>query len=75
MGRIEPLPLPIVNVVSGGGVTLTWGVGTREVKYKFWPGGIFTYWKEERDQIIDEAEINEGEHFNPTSPVEWLLKA
>lgn len=75
MGRIETLPLPIVNVVSGGGVTLTWGVGDREVKYTFWPGGVLTYWKEQNDQIIADADIAEGEAFDPAEPVKWLLKS
>jgi hypothetical protein len=75
MGRIEPLPWPVVNVMSGGGVTLTWGVGNKEVKYTFWPGGVLTYWKEEHDQIIAEADVDEGQDFDPAGPVEWLLKS
>lgn len=67
------LPVPIVNVFSGGGVTLTWQVGPREVKYSFWPEGVLTIWKEEEGQEPSAEELT-TDPFDPTEPIQWLLK-
>lgn len=68
------LPVPIVNVFSGGGVTLTWYMGPREVKYSFWPEGVLTIWKEEEGQEPIAAELPSDFEFDPREPIQWLLR-
>lgn len=73
IGDIRNLPAPAVDVFSGGGVTLAWELGSRQVKYTFWPEGLLTFNMEERDRTVRENELPD-EQFNPREPVEWLLK-
>lgn len=75
IGGVRLLPAPRVVVISGGGVSLNWRVGSREVKYTFWPEGVFTYEKESDGEIVDESELNADDAFNPKQTVEWLLNA
>ena len=75
IGNTRTLPAPRVAVISGGGVSLNWSVGVREVKYSFWPEGVLTYEKESGGNIVDENEVANDERFDPKEPVEWLLIA
>lgn len=75
IGNTRSLPAPRVAVISGGGVSLKWSIGAREVTYTFWPEGVLTYDKESGGDIVDENEFANDEPFNPKEPVEWLLNA
>ena len=75
IGGTRALPSPRVRVLSGGGVSLNWSVGPREVKYIFWPEGVFTYEKESGGDIVDENEVQNDDSFDPTEPIGWLLNA
>ncbi len=74
IGDIPNLPVPTVNVFSGGGITLTWEMGSREAKYTFWPEGILTYCKEDNGETVEGNELPTDSAFNPREPVQWLLK-
>ncbi len=74
IGDIANLPVPIVNVFSGGGVTLTWNLGSREVKYTFWPEGVLTYCKEYAGETIEGDELPTDDAFDPRGPVHWLIR-
>jgi hypothetical protein len=73
IGSYRDLPVPSVNVFSGGGLSLLWQVGSREVKYTFWPEGVITFWKEQEGQAPAADELADDNAFNPRDPIEWLL--
>jgi hypothetical protein len=72
IGDIKRLPVPFVNVFSGGGASLLWEVGAREVKYNFWPDGKLSFWMEEDGQTIDGDEVEAGGHFDARKWLVWL---
>src|SRR5436305_1071666 len=71
---VHNLPAAAVSVFSGGGITLTWEIGPREVKYTFWPEGVLTYYKEDDGKTIGEEELPTDSGFNPKEPLRWLLQ-
>ncbi len=75
IGGARALPSPRVRALSGGGVSINWGVGPREIKYTFWPEGVFTYEKESSGDIVDENEVHNDDAFDPAEPIRWLLNA
>jgi len=74
LGHIRRLPIPVVNVFSGGGVTIDWEVGAKEVKYSFWPDGTLSFWMEDNGQTVDGDEVAPGRQFDAVRPLEWLTK-
>lgn len=74
IGDIKRLPVPFVNVFSGGGVSLHWEVGPKEVKYSFWPDGTLSFWMEQNGQAIDGDESLPNAGFDARRPLVWLTK-
>ena|SRR5215469_1037884 len=75
VGDVRDLPAPSVNVFSGGGITLSWDVGSREVKFTFWPEGVLTFWHEDQGQTVGGDELENDDLFQPRESLNWLLKA
>lgn len=67
------LPAPLVSVFSGGGLSLSWQLGPREVKYTFWPEGVVTFWKEQGGVPLAAEELADENGFDPRGAIQWLL--
>jgi hypothetical protein len=72
--RIQGLPAPSVAPVSGGGLSVTWTLGAKEVKLSFAPGGEAVYFRVVDDEVVDEVPVV----FEVPSPVarhlKWMLE-
>jgi hypothetical protein len=73
VGKFADLPIPNIGVFSGGGVSVTWIMGERQVTYSFWPEGTLTYSKEVGGEISEDDEVPPGGPFDPTKALDWLL--
>jgi hypothetical protein len=67
------LPSPEVSPVSGGGVSIVWSVGPREVKYDFCPNGPTMFFKIEDDEISSDQIIARMNSVEITEPLKWML--
>jgi len=69
----KSVPVPSLTAFSGGGVSLSWELGNRELKYTIWPEGLLTCWQEESGEIISEDEAA-VEAFDPRQSIVWLTR-
>lgn len=67
------VPVPSLTAFAGGGISLSWELGNRELKYTIWPEGLLTSWQEEGGETISEDEAA-VEAFDPTQSIEWLTR-
>jgi hypothetical protein len=70
---IETLPAPVVSPVSGGGLSITWALGLREVKFSVEPDGETNYFKVESDAILDDGAIDLVAANSVTKQLHWML--
>ena len=71
--EIENLPAPLVSPVPGGGLSVTWSVGPREIKYSFDPGGQAFFFKIEDDEMTGEGAIQNFASNEVTRQLQWML--
>jgi hypothetical protein len=67
------LPSPLVSPVSGGGLSITWSVGDKEVKLAFEPQGETACFKIENDEVLDDQLINVLAHSPVAEQIKWML--
>jgi hypothetical protein len=70
---INSLPTPLVSPVSGGGVSITWSLGLRELKLSFDPNGEITFFKIEDDEISDDGPVDVRAPFPIAAQLQWML--
>lgn len=71
--RMDALPSPIVSPISGGGLSIVWLLGQKEVKFSVDPGGEIAYFKIKDDEIIDDGEAIGFDSGQITKQVKWIL--
>lgn len=67
------LPSPQVSPVSGGGMSITWEMGPKEVKYALYPDGEMMFYKVHDDDIDSEGPIETMMPNEVTGPLKWML--
>jgi hypothetical protein len=70
---MQSLPAPLVAPVSGGGMSITWSVGSKEVKLAFDPHGEDDYIRIEGDDVIESGPIDLATAAPVTGPLKWML--
>jgi hypothetical protein len=73
--EIERLPAPTVAPVSGGGLSVTWYLGQKEVKLSFSPGGEAMYYKAIDDEIVDDGAVEAEEPSHVAGQLKWILES
>ena len=71
--EIKSLPAPAVSPVSGGGLSITWSLGLKEVKLSFDPGGETTYFKIEDDEISSDGSVDVMAPAPIAKQLQWML--
>lgn len=73
--KMERLPAPAVAPVSGGGLSVVWYLGAKEVKLSFAPGGEAMYFKVFDDEILDQASIETTTPTPLADQLKWMLES
>jgi len=71
--EIENLPSPVISPVSGGGLSITWSLGLKEVKFFLDPAGETWFFKVEDDEVSDDGAIEVLVPNRVTDPLKWML--
>jgi len=71
---IEDLPVPSVTVVSGGGVSVVWSMGDREVKLACYPDGQAMVFRCENDEIVEPRDVDFTNLSSAGEPLQWLVR-
>jgi hypothetical protein len=69
----QNLPVPLVSPVSGGGMSITWTVGNKEVKVEFEPGGEAAFFRVEDDEVIDDGVVDVTSRSPVAGQLKWML--
>jgi len=72
---VRELPTPLVSPVSGGGMSIQWAMGAKEVKYAFYPDGATMFFQVEDDEITDDGPLQMTEPDEVSEPLKWMLDA
>lgn len=67
------LPTPRVAPVSGGGMSIEWEVGQKEVKFAFYPDGVTMYFQVQEDEISTDGTLATMMPNEVTGPLKWML--
>jgi hypothetical protein len=71
--EVSYLPAPLVAPVSGGGLSITWSIGDKEVKLAVEPNGTTSCFKFENDEMLDDP----NEEVTASAPVverlRWMI--
>ena len=67
------IPAPQVSPVSGGGMSVIWSVGPREVKYDFCPNEPTMFFKVQDDEILADRVVERMNSSEVTEPLKWML--
>ena len=67
------LPTPHVAPVSGGGMSIEWTVGPKEVKYAFYPDGATMFYQVVDDEVESDGNLHTMEPQEVTGPLKWML--
>ena len=70
---IQMLPSPVVSPVSGGGISIIWSLGPKEVKFSVEPNGETTYFKIKDDEISDDGAATTFNNNLVTEQLQWML--
>jgi hypothetical protein len=70
---IIALPAPQLSPVSGGGVSVEWQIGPKEVKYSFYPDGGAMFFEIVDDEISDDGTLRTMSSEEITRPLKWML--
>ena len=71
---ITDLPGPVVSPVSGGGLSITWVVGEREVKFAFYPDGQAMLFTCVDDDVVTPGEVVLGNTISVNEPLKWMVQ-
>jgi hypothetical protein len=66
------IPTPLIAPVPGGGLSITWSVGEREVKLAVEPGGMAYCFKVEADEVLNEEEGPVTQHTLISDRLRWM---
>lgn len=69
------LPAPVVSPVSGGGLSITWSLGPKELKFSFEPNGQTTYFRLRDDEIAGDGPIDRIDRNDVDQQIRWMLSA
>jgi hypothetical protein len=69
------LPVPVVSPISGGGVSITWAMGDKEVKYACLPDGQTFYCTAIDDEIRTDGALNLADPVDTQVPLRWMAQA
>jgi hypothetical protein len=69
------LPTPQVAPVSGGGMSIVWTMGQKEVKYAFYPDGVTMFFQVQDDEIARDGTIETMMPTEISGPLKWMLDA
>lgn len=53
---VSYIPTPLVAPVSGGGLSITWALGEKEIKLAVEPGGAAYCFKIDSDEVLNEED-------------------
>jgi hypothetical protein len=67
------LPVPHVSPVSGGGMSIEWAVGPKEVKYALYPDGSTMFYQVQDDEITSDGILQTMMPNEVTGPLKWML--
>lgn len=70
--NLAELPTPVVAPISGGGISVWWGVGNREVRLSVFSDGEVIYLRIGNDVIYDDPEESPAE-TRYAAGLNWLL--
>jgi hypothetical protein len=66
------IPTPLVAPVSGGGLSIVWAMGNREVKLALEPGGAAYWFRFENDDLLDDPD---GQISGPLADqLHWMTR-
>jgi hypothetical protein len=69
------LPTPHVAPVSGGGMSIEWALGPKEVKYALYPDGETIFYQVVNDEVESDGNISIMQPAEVTEPLKWMLGA
>ncbi len=67
------LPTPVVSPVSGGGMSIEWAVGQKEVKYALYPDGKTMFYQVEDDEVTGDGPLRIAAPNEVSEPLKWML--
>jgi hypothetical protein len=75
LAMIDVLALPTPNVapVSGGGMSIEWTLGPKEVKYAFYPDGETICYQAVGDEVESDENLQTLDPKEVTGPLKWML--
>ncbi|MGB7137138.1 MAG: hypothetical protein WBD46_17765 [Acidobacteriaceae bacterium] len=75
LAMIDALTLPTPNVapVSGGGMSIEWTLGPKEVKYAFYPDGETIFYQVVNDEVESDGNLQTMDPNEVTGPLKWML--
>jgi len=71
--EISSLPAPIVSPVSGGGLSIVWSLGLKEVKISLEPGGETAIFRIEDDEILGDETVDIMARSPIARQLRWML--
>lgn len=71
--EITSLPSPVVSPVSGGGLSISWSLGPKEVKLSFDPSGETLYFTISDDEILDDGAVDVKAQTPISEHLQWML--
>lgn len=72
---IVDLPVPVVSPVSGGAMSVTWSMGTKEVKFSLFPDRQALVFRYEDDEPVDDREVNLNDPKSARDPLRWMTES
>jgi hypothetical protein len=69
------LPPPHVAPVSGGGMSIAWTIGPKEVKYSVYPDGVAMYFQVQDDEVSNDGTLTTMMPTEVSEPLKWMLDA
>ena len=70
---LTELPSPQVSPVSGGGISIQWEMGPKEVKFSFYPDGATMFYQSQDDEITKDGLLRTIMPNEVTGPLKWML--
>lgn len=69
---IIDLPVPDIAPVSGGGLSIVWSMGPKEVKFSFYPNDQARYFEIANDEILHDGQVNFAIPKQVSEPLRWM---
>jgi hypothetical protein len=69
---LRELPVPVVSPMSGGGVSIVWEMGDKEVKFSLIPDGQAFYVTVLNDDIVSDGSVNLANPDSVEEPLRWI---